>query len=180
VPGPTWAEAEPETQTAFAALAERLKAPEIALPEGFTEAIEVHRKITFAELAHHLAPEYRAGPGGLSDRLRAMIEAGQAVAAPDYLAALEARAALIAAMEPVFGAYDALLTPAATGEAPPGLGSTGSPIFCTVWTLLGTPALSLPLLTGPAGMPLGVQLVGRRGGDEALLATAAWVERALG
>jgi Asp-tRNA(Asn)/Glu-tRNA(Gln) amidotransferase A subunit family amidase len=180
VPGPTWAEAEPETQTAFAALAERLKAPEIALPEGFTDAIEVHRKITFAELAHHLAPEYRAGPGGLSDRLRAMIEAGQAVLAPDYLAALEARAALIAAMEPVFGAYDALLTPAATGEAPLGLGSTGSPIFCTVWTLLGTPALSLPLLTGPAGMPLGVQLVGRRGGDEALLATAAWVERALG
>ena len=179
VPGPTWAEAEPATRTVFQALAERLGAAELALPEGFSAAIEVHRKITFAELAHHLAPEYRAGPGGLSDRLRAMIEAGHAVAAPDYLAALEARAALIRSMEPVFAEYDALLTPASTGEAPSGLGSTGSPLFCTVWTLLGTPALSLPLLTGPAGMPLGVQLVGRRGGDAGLLATAAWLEMEL-
>jgi Asp-tRNA(Asn)/Glu-tRNA(Gln) amidotransferase A subunit family amidase len=180
VPGPTWAEAEPATQVAFQDLVERLGAPELALPEGFAAAIEVHRTITFAELAHHLAPEYRAGPGGLSDRLRAMIEAGQAVTAPDYLAAIEARAVLIRAMDPVFAAYDALVTTASTGEAPLGLGSTGSPLFCTVWTLLGTPALSLPLLTGPAGMPLGVQLVGRRGGDEALLATAAWLERELG
>ncbi len=180
VPGPTWAEALPETRTIFTALAERLGLAELALPAGFADAVEVHRKISWAELAHHLAPEYRAGPGGLSDRLRAMIEAGRAVAAPDYLAALEARHALIRAMDAVFAEHDALLTPAATGEAPVGLGSTGSPLFCTVWTLLGTPALSLPLLTGPAGMPLGLQLVGRPGGDAALLATARWLEETLG
>jgi Asp-tRNA(Asn)/Glu-tRNA(Gln) amidotransferase A subunit family amidase len=180
VPGPTWAEAAPETQASFSALADRLGIPEIALPAGFADAVEVHRRISWAELAHCLTPEYRVGPGGLSDRLRAMIEGGQAISAPDYLAAIEARAALIRAMAPVFAEYDALVTPAATGEAPEGLASTGSPLFCTVWTLLGTPGLSLPLLTGPAGLPLGVQLVGRCGGDEALMATAAWLERALG
>ena len=175
---PVWAEAEPSTRAAFAALAERLGIEAVALPPAFDGAIEVHRQISWAELAHHLAPEYRAGPGGLSDRLRAMIEAGQSVSAPAYLAALEAMRALRRAIGDLFADYDAHLTPAATGEAPQGLESTGSPVFCTIWTLLGTPALSLPLLTGPAGLPLGVQLVGPRGGDAALLATAAWLEGA--
>jgi Asp-tRNA(Asn)/Glu-tRNA(Gln) amidotransferase A subunit family amidase len=179
VPGPTWEAAEPATQAAFVDLAARLQIPEIALPEGFAEAIEVHRLISWAELAHALAPEYRVGPGGLSDRLRGMIEGGQAVTAPAYLGALSARNGLIAAMAGVFAEYDALLTPAATGEAPLGLDSTGSPLFCTTWTLLGTPAVSLPLLRGPAGLPVGVQLVSARGHDAALLATAAWLEQAL-
>jgi Asp-tRNA(Asn)/Glu-tRNA(Gln) amidotransferase A subunit family amidase len=180
VPGPTWDAAEPVTQATFRTLAEHLDIAEIALPAGFEAAIEVHRLISWAELAHQLAPEYRAGPGGLSDRLRAMIEGGRAVGAPDYLEAVAARIALIAAMDEVFAEYDALLTPAATGEAPLGLASTGSPVFCTVWTLLGTPAISLPLLTGPAGMPMGVQLVGARGHDAALLTAAAWLEREVG
>jgi Asp-tRNA(Asn)/Glu-tRNA(Gln) amidotransferase A subunit family amidase len=180
VPGPTWTEAEPATQAAFVSIAERLGLPELALPEGFADAVEVHRTISWAELAHQLAPEYATGPGGLSDRLRGMIEAGQTTSAPAYLAACDARQTLIRSMEPVFDRFDALLTPAAPGEAPAGLDSTGSPLLCTVWTLLGTPALSLPLLTGPAGMPLGVQLVARRGADAALLAIAEWLEKALG
>ena len=176
---PVWGEAEPATQAAFRTLAEKLGIETLALSDSFDEAVEAHRKITWAELAHHLDPEYRAGPGGLSDRLRGMIEAGQAVSAPDYLAARAAMRALQEQIASVFADYDAIVTPGATGEAAEGHGSTGSPIFCTIWTLLGTPALSLPLLTGPAGMPLGVQLVGRRGSDGALLATAAWLEARL-
>jgi len=65
--------------------------------------------------------------------------------------------------------------PATVGEAPVGLESTGSPVFCTLWTLCGMPAISLPMLEGAAGMPLGVQLVGPRGDDARLLRTARWL-----
>jgi len=66
-------------------------------------------------------------------------------------------------------------TPAAPGEAPRGLQTTGDASFCTLWTYLGTPAVTLPLLQSAAGMPLGVQLVGRRDGDARLLRTARWL-----
>jgi Asp-tRNA(Asn)/Glu-tRNA(Gln) amidotransferase A subunit family amidase len=71
--------------------------------------------------------------------------------------------------------YDAILTPAAPGVAPRGLGSTGDPRFCTLWTLLGMPALSLPLMQGAGGLPLGAQLVGRKGFDARLMRTARWL-----
>ena len=86
-------------------------------------------------------------------------------------------------IEPIHGSfvelfeqrYDAILTPAAHGAAPNGLASTGDPSFCTLWTLCGMPALSLPLLQSSAGMPLGVQLVGPRYSDARLLRTARWL-----
>src|SRR5439155_25893862 len=71
--------------------------------------------------------------------------------------------------------YDAIVTPAAAGTAPEGLGSTGDPAFCTLWTLCGMPALSVPLMEGANGLPLGVQLVGPRHGDARLLRTARWL-----
>ncbi|MBI3060434.1 MAG: amidase, partial [Deltaproteobacteria bacterium] len=67
------------------------------------------------------------------------------------------------------------LTPSAPGSAPKGLASTGDPSFCTLWTLCGMPALSLPLLQSANGLPLGVQLVGPRDGDARLLRTARWL-----
>jgi Asp-tRNA(Asn)/Glu-tRNA(Gln) amidotransferase A subunit family amidase len=104
-----------------------------------------------------------------------MIERGQEIRAVDYNRAVQRIAALNAALAEVFGTYDAILTPAAPGEAPKGLGSTGSPIFCTIWTFCGTPAVTLPLLTGASGLPIGVQLVGEKGDDARLLRTARWL-----
>ena len=75
----------------------------------------------------------------------------------------------------MFDEYDAILTPAAPGPAPRGLDSTGNPVFCSTWTYLGTPAVTLPLLQSEDGMPMGVQLVGRRGNDARLLRTARWL-----
>jgi Asp-tRNA(Asn)/Glu-tRNA(Gln) amidotransferase A subunit family amidase len=79
----------------------------------------------------------------------------------------------------VFDEFDAILTPATPGEAPRGLASTGNPVFCTIWTYLGVPAVTLPLLRSAAGLPLGVQLVGRRGNDARLLRTAGWLVETL-
>ena len=112
--------------------------------------------------------------------MRRTIEAGRGVTAVDYLAALDLRETLSAELDAILDSYDAILTPAAPGEAPAGLGSTGNPAFNTLWSLCGMPAVSLPLLTGPNGLPVGVQLVGRRGDDARLLRAAAWLMRAVG
>jgi Asp-tRNA(Asn)/Glu-tRNA(Gln) amidotransferase A subunit family amidase len=74
----------------------------------------------------------------------------------------------------IFERCDAIVTPAAPGTAPKGLEATGDPAFCTLWTLCGMPSLSLPLMQGENGLPMGVQLVGRRDGDARLLRTARW------
>jgi amidase len=94
----------------------------------------------------------------------------------DARRALEHRAGLL---ERVLDGYDALLTPAAPGEAPLGLSNTGDPVFNKVWTLLHGPCLTLPVIKGPQGLPVGIQLIGRLGADAGLLATAAFVEDAL-
>lgn len=176
-----WETPEPSTLAVFEAIARTLPGvvDRAELPTGFEAAKDVHQRISWAELAHELAELHAAHPGGLSDGLAAMIEWGQHLEAGAYLAALAERRHLQAAILPLFDRFDAIITPAAAGEAPVGLGSTGSPGFCTLWSLLGTPAVCLPLRSGPNGMPLGVQLVGRHGEDAKLLATAAWLEQAL-
>jgi Asp-tRNA(Asn)/Glu-tRNA(Gln) amidotransferase A subunit family amidase len=93
--------------------------------------------------------------------------------------AVAAIGTLNAALGEIFNEYDALLTPAAPGPAPLGLAATGNPAFCSTWSYLGTPAVTLPLMTTGEGMPLGVQLVGRRDGDARLLRTARWLVKTL-
>lgn len=85
-----------------------------------------------------------------------------------------------ATLHEVFGACDILLTPAAPGEAPPGLASTGDPIFNRAWTMLHMPCVTVPAGLGPANMPVGVQLVGQIGEDARVLSAAAELEAALG
>jgi Asp-tRNA(Asn)/Glu-tRNA(Gln) amidotransferase A subunit family amidase len=77
------------------------------------------------------------------------------------------------------GDFDVLLVPSAPGEAPQGLTTTGSSVFNQVWTALHTPAVTVPVFTGPAGLPMGAQLVGCYGADYRTLACAQWAQRAL-
>jgi Asp-tRNA(Asn)/Glu-tRNA(Gln) amidotransferase A subunit family amidase len=177
VRSPVWDKADPVTREAFAELVEVLgeRAGEVELGESFGRAIDFHRTVMEVEMAHNLHRDYERGRDQLSAPLRALIERGRGHRAVDYTGAVAAIAALNEGLDDVFDEYDAILTPAAPGEAPRGLDSTGNPIFCTLWTYLGVPAVTVPLLRSEAGMPIGVQLVARRGNDARLLRTARWL-----
>lgn len=111
----------------------------------------------------------------MSASLKAQIERGQRVTAVDYRKAVARIALLNAGFEDVFDHFSAFITPATLGTAPAGLDATGDPVMCTLWTFTGMPAISLPLLRGANGLPIGVQLVGPRGDDARLLRTARWL-----
>jgi Asp-tRNA(Asn)/Glu-tRNA(Gln) amidotransferase A subunit family amidase len=174
---PAWEHAESETRAAFAELVRELgeAVAEVELGASFARAVAMHRTIMEVEMAHNLGRDYEKGGERMSAMLRQLIERGRRHAAVDYAAAVAGIPALNDALDPVFDEFDAIVTPAAPGEAPRGLATTGNPVFCTLWTYLGTPALTLPLWRSAAGMPLGVQLVGRRQNDARLLRTARWL-----
>ena len=179
VRSPAWGHAEPATVAAFAELVGVLgeAASEVELGQSFERAVELHGIVMAVDMAHNLHRDFEKGADKLSPRLRQLIERGRACPAIDYTRAIAAAGPLNEALAPIFDEYDAILTPAAPGEAPLGLDSTGNPVFCTTWTYLGTPAVTLPLMQGENGMPLGVQLVGRRGNDARLLRTANWLAK---
>ena len=174
---PGWDGAEEDTKSAFAELAGVLgdACDEVDLPEPFESALDWQRIIMHTDFAKNLAGYYERGKDELSDVLRGLIEEGQNVLAVDYNRAVDWIEVLYAGLERLFERYDAILTPAALGEAPAGLGATGDPIFCRLWTLCGTPAVTLPILKGSNGLPIGAQLVGPRGDDARLLRTARWL-----
>ena len=148
-------------------------AREIEIPV-LADVIEWQRIVQLVENAQYYGPLMKSAPELLSDGLKARLEAGLAVAPQVYTAALAACEPAYRTVAAVLDDYDAILTPAATGPAPAGLGSTGSPVFNGLWNYLGMPAVSLPLLEA-GGLPVGVQLVGKRRDDGALLRTARWL-----
>jgi len=181
VPTPFWDRVAPDAQAAYSELV-GLLAGRIApfeLPATAADAVGWHRTVMEAEIAGSFALEYDRGRDRLSASLQGQIERGRAVTAVAYRDALARVPVLLAGLDGLFDHYDALVTPAALGTAPAGLDSTGDPLLCTLWTFLGMPAVSLPLLTGANGLPIGVQLVGRRGDDARLLRTARWLVRHL-
>jgi len=177
VKGPVWERAEEETKQAFAELVAELgdRVVEVALPETAQRALDWHRTIMEAEMGANLDLEWEKGRDRLSESLRSQLARGREVRALDYQKALARVPLLNEGFAELFANYDAILTPAAPGTAPKGLGATGDPAFCTLWTLCGMPAVSLPLMQGENGLPLGVQLVGPRHGDARLLRTASWL-----
>lgn len=175
---PYWERVDEDTKEGFAELIEQLgeQVEEIELLPSAIDAWGLHRTIMEAEMAANLVREWDKGRDRLSEQLRVLVERGRSVRAIDYQRALSRIAPIHESFVELFEQrYDVILTPAATGAAPRGLSSTGDPVFCTLWTLCGMPAISLPLLHNASGLPLGVQLVGPRNGDARLLRTARWL-----
>jgi len=178
VKGPAWERASAETAEAFAELVAALgdRVVEVDLPVLAQQSLDWHRTIMQAEMAANLDLEWEKGRERLSESLRSQLARGREVAALDYQRACARIPLLNEGFAEIFERCDAIITPAAAGTAPEGLEATGDPAFCSLWTLCGMPALSLPLMQGENGLPMGVQLVGPRHGDARLLRTARWLE----
>jgi len=180
---PAWDHADRDTQALLERTAGRLAAAgatmrDVALIPA--DILNHHRRIFEFEAARNYAYEYEVHGDKLSAALRdGLLTPGRALPLSAYVEAIETAEAFRSNLDDLFHEFDVLLAPSAVGEAPQGLGSTGDPRFNAIWTLAWTPCVTLPAGSGRKGLPLGVQLIGPRFRDEALLAAAAWVEAQL-
>ena len=143
-------------------------------PAQFEEATQVHRTIMSVEGYWCLTNLVSQRPEWVSTTLKAFLDEGSRISISTYQTALALRRKLQKAFDAQMRPFDALLTIPTPGEAP-GLETTGDPRFCTPWTLIGAPAITIPTGHGPQGLPLGLQLVGRVGRDGEVLRAAQWV-----
>jgi Asp-tRNA(Asn)/Glu-tRNA(Gln) amidotransferase A subunit family amidase len=180
---PEWAEAGPDVVRAWddarRALAPRARCADAALPTAYARLVPLQKDVMAHEAARALAFEHGLHHQRLSTPLVALLDAGAAIPGAAHAAHLSEAAAIGAAVDALFDDHDALLMPSASGEAPAGLAQTGDPLFCRAVSLLGLPCVHLPFTTGATGLPVGLQLVGRRGEDHRLLAIADWAMRHL-
>ena len=179
-----WSEAEPATVAALdrargALLAAGALVDDIPVPDEHRGLVAAHDTIMSYEMTRALADERIRHSAQISPRLAQLFDHGMTIGADTYDAALaEAQAARLRLGE-FFGGCAAIIVPAAPGEAPEGHAYTGDPVFNRSWTMLGTPAVTIPAGTGPGGLPVGIQLVGRIGDDARLMECARFAERAL-
>jgi len=178
---PVWDQAEEHARQAFGEQIQTLRnvgasVEEVELPGIFNLAHKAIRTIMAAESALNLEALYLIEPSVLSPTLREFMTEGRDTGAVVYLQSLKLRLALKEELERFLEGYDALITPPATGEAPATLTQTGNPCFCSIWSLCGVPAVTVPAGLGPRGLPLGLQISGGRGRDAAVLSAARWCE----
>ncbi|MDQ0511838.1 amidase [Ancylobacter amanitiformis] len=179
-----WEQAEPATRAALVRTAAAIEAAggtvrELDVPESFESYFALFDAVMGWETPRTLAYERDSLGARLSPLTLGFIATLARATRDDYDAALAVLKHREARVEELLEGCDVLITPAAPGEAPAGLGATGDPVFNKVWTLLHVPALSVPAGLGPSGLPVGVQVVGRIGDDVGTLAAAAFIEDAL-
>jgi Asp-tRNA(Asn)/Glu-tRNA(Gln) amidotransferase A subunit family amidase len=177
-----WLRADPAMRAALEACAQDLaragaELVEIDLAPVFTELVAAQTLIFSAEAVRGLDKEWREHAGLLSPELVALLEQGRR-----YTPAMEQDAQRLARqcraeLAAIFTTVDVLLTPSCLGEAPAGLGNTGDPLFNRIWTMLHVPCVTYPMGAGPLGLPLGAQVVGPHGDDDALIAHAGWMQQ---
>jgi Asp-tRNA(Asn)/Glu-tRNA(Gln) amidotransferase A subunit family amidase len=183
--GPHWDEAAPEGRALLEAAADRLaaagaKIADTAFPPECAGADETQRVLGgFEGLRNHM-PELYRHEALLSPGLREhKIEVGRKLTLEQFRVACRTAEKARAAARNWVAGFDAILTLPAPGQAPRGLADTGSAIFNAAWTQFAMPCLTLPAGTGPGGLPVGIQLVGRRHDDLRLLEVGLWVESRL-
>jgi Asp-tRNA(Asn)/Glu-tRNA(Gln) amidotransferase A subunit family amidase len=179
-PSPQIDHAAPETRAALERGAELLaeagaSCEHLGLPPPVSRLVDAHECIMLAETRAAFLAEYRRAPHLLDDDFKARVENRSGVTAQQLRDAYDLAGECRAAFDRLAAPYDAILTPAAVGEAGIGLADTGDHVFNRVWTLLHVPCVAVPGFTGPNGLPVGLQLVGRRFEDAQVLAAAQTV-----
>ncbi len=179
---PVWEKADGDMQALLETTAERLAAAgagvvDVVLPPLFERLVDAQKTVMAFETAQAMADLRRRHGGQLSRRLMDLLEEGAATDYGDYRGALALAERGRIELQSLAHDVDVLIAPSACGEAPVGLEATGDPIFSRMWTLLGSPCISLPMGLGSNGMPLGLQLIGPMHDEEALFRAASWVEK---
>jgi len=149
---------------------------ELSLPQTYWDGIEALAVLMSCEASEVHKKHFERFPELLGTDIKELIEKGNAHSEEDYVEAKNLQIALRMSIGKYFEHFDAILAPPATGEAPKGLSFTGNPIFCSLWTFIGTPSIALPVCKSSNGLPLGVQLIGNYRADEKLVNMAAFAE----
>lgn len=144
--------------------------------DQLSNLVAVQARIHEYEIAQHQAEVFDNHWDMISDTLKPIITRARQISTTEYEDALAVKASAEAFFDDFFIEFDAIIAPAAAGEAPLFGNGTGDPIFCTLWTLAGLPCVTLPLMVGETGLPIGVQLIGPAKKDDRLLRTARWLQ----
>jgi Asp-tRNA(Asn)/Glu-tRNA(Gln) amidotransferase A subunit family amidase len=179
-----WVTVSPEQRAAGEAAVDSLRrdgaaVTPIALPGRWRDAHLVHRCIMLHEGARELGPLQERERQRMSAKLNVALDEGRAISAATYADALGQRHEAITAVSAWLAPYDAIVAPPAQGAAPGDLTQTGDPSCCTLWSLLGFPAICVPAALAPNGLPLGLQFAAPPREDDRLLAIAQWCEARL-
>ena len=180
-----WSILEPTTQKLFEDAAQKLaragaKVSDVTLPPEFDGIPEAHRLISGFEFARNLTWEIENHWDKISTTLReGRLTDGLTCSYETYLESCRLAERCRAQFAPIQENFDVLITACATGEAPLGLSTTGNAKLALIWTTMHVPAISVPAFKGPAGMPIGAYVVGKRSRDRELFAHARWIQREL-
>jgi Asp-tRNA(Asn)/Glu-tRNA(Gln) amidotransferase A subunit family amidase len=179
-----WGPCDGDVRDALSFVAGRLsdrgwQVRDMAMPASWRHLPEQHNVVMTAEIAQNFHAALGERVGQISESAQAVVEQGDRCSAREYLAALEATQDVLRALAPLAATVDLVLGPSALGAAPKGLESTGDPVMCRPWTLLGLPAANVPAFRRPDGLPVGVQFAGLRRDDLSYLNQLALVEAAL-
>jgi Asp-tRNA(Asn)/Glu-tRNA(Gln) amidotransferase A subunit family amidase len=152
----------------------------MAPADTLSNLVAVQARIHEYEICTQQAEVFDRHWDQISETLKPIVTRGRQISLAEYEDALEVKASAEAFFDEFFVEFDAIIAPSATGEAPKfDAGGTGDPIFCTLWTLAGLPCVTLPLLVGETGLPIGVQLIGPAEKDDRLLRSARWLQTQL-
>jgi len=181
---PYWSQADAATQAALEGAAPKLakagaRIAGVELDSEFAQLADVQVRMSSYEFYRALTFERTRFPELISASLTARIRGGSEVTRAEYEETHRIAHRCRARLDDVYREYDVLVSPSAIGEAPHGLESTGDPLFGLSWTLMHGPAITLPVFTGPNGLPIGLQVTGPRGADSRTLLAAEWIRRAL-
>lgn len=174
--------AEPASLAALRHLRERAGAAgaimvDIETPDALAATFHAHGPLQAYEATQALAWEYARHRDALPPKLRAYLDEASETTAEQYDEARRTTHRGRRAAHDFFAEVDVMVSISAPGEAPETMASTGDSKFNRLWTLLGTPCLTIPVLRGARNLPVGIQVIGAFGADQNVIAVAKALEK---